>query len=201
MEGENPPIIQVMDETSQKQVMKNKAAIKSVAQTVYFLAKHGLPLRGNKDDSKHLEESMNCGNVQELLEFRCEAVDKYLSAPLESCHRNATCRSKIIQNELVQIISDQILDDIIAKVKNAKFYAVAADEATDRGLQTQLTTTLRYVDEHDDVKEDFIGYTNITGDKTGKNIADVLVGKLEALFLNLSHIRFRHMIEQVRNAS
>ena len=29
MKGENLPIIQVMDETSQKQVMKNKAAIKS----------------------------------------------------------------------------------------------------------------------------------------------------------------------------
>ena len=38
--------------------MKNKAAIKSIAQIVYFLAKEGLPLRGHIDDSKHLEESM-----------------------------------------------------------------------------------------------------------------------------------------------
>ena len=30
MEGENLPIIHVMDETSQKQVVKNKAAIKSI---------------------------------------------------------------------------------------------------------------------------------------------------------------------------
>ena len=52
-----------------------------------------------------------------------------------------------------------------------------------------LSTTLRYVDEHGDVKEDFIGYTNITGDTAGKNIADVLVEKLEALDINLSHIR------------
>ena len=48
---------------------------------------------------------------------------------------------------------------------------------------------LRYVDECDDVKEDFIGYTNITGDTTGENIVDVLVEKLEALDLNLSAIR------------
>ena len=60
--------------------MKNKAAIKSIAQTVYFLAKQGLPLRGHRDDSKHLEESMNCGNFQELLEFRCEAGDRNHSA-------------------------------------------------------------------------------------------------------------------------
>ena len=158
-----------MDETSQKQVMKNKAVITSIAQTVYFLAKQGLPLRGHRDDSNHLKESMNCGNFQELLEFRCEAGDTNHSAHFASCHRNATYRSKIkLKFELIQIISDQIPDGIIAKVKKAKFYAVAADEATDRGLQTQLTTTLRYEDEHGDVKEDFIGYTNITGDITGE---------------------------------
>ena len=131
MEGENLPIIQIMDETSQKQVMRNKAAIKSKAQTVYFLAKQGLPLTGHRGDSKHLEESMNCGNFQELLQFKCEAGEKNLSAHFESCHRSATYRSKIIQNELTQIVSDQILDHIIAKVKKAKFYVVAADEATE----------------------------------------------------------------------
>ena len=51
----------------------------------------------------------------------------------------------------------------LQKVKKATFHAIAADEATDRGLQTQLTTTLRYVDDHGDVKEDFIGCTNVTG--------------------------------------
>ena len=132
---------------------------------------------------------MKCVNFQELFEFRCEAGDKNLSVHFENCHRNALYRCKIIQNELIQIISDQILDGIIAKVKKAKFYVVAAYEATNRGLQTQLTTTLRYVDEHDDVNEDFIGYTNITGDTTGENIADVLIEKLEALDLNLSHNR------------
>ena len=55
-------------------------------------------------------------------------------------------------------------------------------------LQTQLTTTLRYVDEHGDDKEDFIGYTTITWDTTRENITDALVEKLEALDVNLSHI-------------
>ena len=44
-------------------------------------------------------------------------------------------------------MGDQILEGIIAKVQTAKFFAVSADEATDRGLQTQLTMTLCYVDE------------------------------------------------------
>ena len=68
---------------------------------------------------------MNCVNFQELVELRCEPGDKNLSVHFGSCHRNAIHRSKIIQNELIQITSDQILDGIIAKVKKAKFYAVA----------------------------------------------------------------------------
>ena len=62
---------------------------------------------------------------------------------------------------------------------------MAADEAVDKGLQTQLTTILRYVDEQGDVREDFIGFTNNIGDTTGKNIADFLVEKPEVL--DLSH--------------
>ena len=58
-----------------------------------------------------------------------------------------TYDSKTIQNQLIQIMGDQILEGIIAKVQTAKFFAVSADEATDRGLQMQLTMTLRYVDE------------------------------------------------------
>ena len=77
---------------------------------------------------------MNCGNFQELLEFRSEAGDKNLSAHFERCHRNATYRSNIINNELIHIISDQTLDVIIAKVNKANFNVVAADEATHRGL-------------------------------------------------------------------
>ena len=75
------------------------------------------------------------------------------------------------------------------KSKKQSFMLLQQIKATDRGLQTQLTTTLRYVNEQGDVKEDFIGYTSITGDTTGENIADVLVEKIGALDLNLSHIR------------
>ena len=56
-------------------------------------------------------------------------------------------KNKTIQNQLIQIMSNQILEGIITKVKTAKYFAVAADETTDHGNQTQLTMTLRYVDE------------------------------------------------------
>ena len=61
--------------------------------------------------------------------------------------KNATYRSKTIQNQIIEVLGDQLLEGIIANVKAAKYFAVSADEATDRGLQTQLTVTVCYVDE------------------------------------------------------
>ena len=45
-------------------------------------------------------------------------------------------------------MGDQILEGIIANVKMAKYFAVLADEATDRSLWSQLTVTLCYIDKH-----------------------------------------------------
>ena len=53
---------------------------------------------------------------------------------LEEGNKNVTYRNKTIQNQLIQIMSNQILEGIIAKVKTAKYFAVAADEATDHGM-------------------------------------------------------------------
>ena len=50
--------------------------MKSISQTVHFLAKQSLPIQGHCDDSQHLEiKDVNAGNFQELLKFCCEAGD------------------------------------------------------------------------------------------------------------------------------
>ena len=92
-------------------------------------------------------KDVNVGNFQELLKFHCEAGDICLKQHFEDGHKNTTYRSKTIENQIVQILSDQVLEGIIANVNAAKYFPVSADKATDRGLQTQLTVTVHYVDE------------------------------------------------------
>ena len=148
MESDQLPINQVMSTKSQEQIKSNRQVVKSVAQTVHFLAKQNLSLCGHRDDEQYYnKEGVNPGNFQELLKFQCESGDSCLRLHFEEGNKNVTYRSKTIQNQLIQIMGDQILEGIIAKVQTAKFFAVSADEATDRGLQTQLTMTLHYVDE------------------------------------------------------
>ena len=40
-----------------------------------------------------------------------------------------------------------------------------------------------------DVREDFIGFTNIIGDTTGENIADAIINKLESANIDLENMR------------
>ena len=148
MESVQLQIHQVMDTKSQELVNKNRQIIASIARTVHFLAKQNLPLRGLRDDCQYYDcKDINTGNFQELLKFQCESGDTCLKLHCEEGNKNATYQSKTIQNQLIKIISDQILEGIITKVQTAKFFAVSADEATDRGLKTQLTMTVQYVDD------------------------------------------------------
>ena len=40
-----------------------------------------------------------------------------------------------------------------------------------------------------DVREDFRGFTNITGDTIGENIADAIINKLESANIDLANMR------------
>ena len=70
MESDQLPINQVMSTKSQEQIKSNRQVVKSVAQTVHFLAKQNLSLCGHRDDEQYYNrEGVNPGNFQELLKF------------------------------------------------------------------------------------------------------------------------------------
>ena len=64
-----------------------------------------------------------------------------------------------IENELLQIISHQILKDIPDNIRKASFFTLMADECTDSANQEQLVICFQHVDNNYsfDVHEDFIG--------------------------------------------
>ena len=84
VEGETHTINQVLDEKSHMQVLKNRKIVKSIAETVHFLTKQNLPLRGHMDDSQSYDtQNINPGNFQELLKFSAHASDTLLKTHLE----------------------------------------------------------------------------------------------------------------------
>ena len=130
----------------------------------------GLAYRGHCDDqinfsdSEEILYSHNEGNFIELVKFRAE-TDPILFNHLQNTPKNAKYTSKTIQNGLIDVVAEQIHNEILSEIKEAKYYSVIADEVCDVLNKEQFSICLRYV--HDKVvKEaflDFVEVERITG--------------------------------------
>ena len=92
--------------------------------TVEVCARQGIALRGHRDDTKYLDTDSNPGNFQVLLQFRCSSGDTVLTDHLQKGPKNASYRSKMVQNEVIELLGDMIKDSIVADVKKAKFFTI-----------------------------------------------------------------------------
>ena len=85
------------------QIKRNREKLMSVLKTVVLCGKQNISFRGHRDDSKYLsEDSQKCGN------FRIDAGDVVFKRHFERAPRNATYRSKTIQNELIDCVATWI---------------------------------------------------------------------------------------------
>ena len=100
---------------SQKQA--NREYLLKVIQNVKFLARQGLSLRGDGD----IKDS----NFMQLLHLRA-IDDPNISTTLEKKSDKYT--SPQIQNEILKLLSLQILRNISFEVKQAKYYSLMADD-------------------------------------------------------------------------
>ena len=138
----------IIDSELQRVMEANQKVLGSLIKIVLLCGKQGLALRGHHDDKVSWtgddDSHSNEGNFVELVRFRAE-TDPVLAQHLANSPRNARYTSKTIQNELVQVIGECIRNDIIAEVKEAKFFSVIADEVTDRANKEELSLSLCYI--------------------------------------------------------
>ena len=95
-----PSISQQLSDIYRNTVELNRQKLRSIIKTVVLCGKQNIALRGHRDGSSHIDKaSGNSENFQALLNFRVEAGDKVLANHFANGSRNATYRSKTIQNE------------------------------------------------------------------------------------------------------
>ena len=68
-----------------------------------------------------------------------------LAAHLKESTSNPTYFSPDIQNELITLISEEILSSISFEVENASCFAVIADETIHKSIKSQLSIVVRYL--------------------------------------------------------
>ena len=189
---ENPSqsISTILDSELQRVMETNQKVVESLFKIVLLCGRQGLALRGHRDDKISWTEDddthSNEGNFVELVRFRAE-TDAVLAEHLAKSPRNAQYTSKTIQNELVEVIGDSIRNDIIAEVKQAKFYSVIADEVTDTANKEELSLSLRFVFDGR-VKEVFVDFVEVER-ITGQVLAQAILQWLSTHGLSRVDIR------------
>ena len=115
--------------------------MKSIVKSAIFCGQKNISLRGKRDDNP--DNSNLHRNFQALLEFRIDSGDVKLQKHLLNAPRNATYRSKTIQNEIIETVGNYISSKIIAEAKQTRIFFVMADEAADVSNIENLSLALR----------------------------------------------------------
>ncbi|XP_076030426.1 zinc finger MYM-type protein 1-like [Oratosquilla oratoria] len=158
-----------------KAVEENRQYLKHLTNAVLYLCKQELPLRGHDEGSDSLMEEITVNYCSALLKSTaCLLLDSTKEGTKQFSGVLST-----IQNDLIQAIGNVISDEIRSEVDKAPFMSVQADETTDCAMHAQLSIIIRYVYE-DKICERFLGFYEISDDKSATRLADVIATALNS---------------------
>lgn len=159
------------------QQQQARSHLLKIVSSLQFLARQGTAIRGHENSE---------GNFRQLLRLRSEDVEG-----LESwIERRSNFLSPQIQNEILQILSLNIVPEIASAVRNLPTlqYSIIMDGTQDVAGVEQESICIRYVD-HDLIPhEEFVGLYEVSS-TTGENLARVAVDVLQRMNLPLSGLR------------
>ena len=154
--------IQEMTNESLKAKMKeNRQCLIKVIETLQFLGRQGLALRGDQNDEN--------SNFMQLLKLRSKDFAQ-LKQWLEKKKEKYT--SHDIQNEILILMANEILRNLADEIRDT-FFATMCDEYTDISNKEQLTLCLRWIDELLDVHEDFLGFYEVKDIKSNTIVSAI----------------------------
>ena len=137
-------------------VKTSKLKLMSILKAIVFCGKQVISLRGHCEHGGG--PNTNIGNFRALLEFRIDAGDSVLADHFKTVAQNAQYTSPQIQNDLISCTGERIRNQLLAEVRNAKFFSVSADEAADSSNKEQLPLVLRFVDATNSIREELVDF-------------------------------------------
>jgi Domain of unknown function (DUF4371) len=140
----NVNVAQQMERQLADEKASARRALHAVAETLLTLAHTGCAIRGHEDDE---------GNLMAWLQLRAGDLPDLK----QLMQRRMAFLSHDIQNELLQLMSNNVLRQILGRVQNSPYFGVIVDETTDISTQEQVSMCLRYLVDDVTPTETFIG--------------------------------------------
>ena len=133
-----------------------RSVLKRVVSVIRFIAERGLAFRGYNE----LVGSPRNGNFLGILELIAQ-YDNFLAQHIETQANRGKGHinylSSTIMEELISVMGEQVLREIISRVKKSKYYSISLDSTPDAAHIDQLTLILRYM-EKDGPVERFVTF-------------------------------------------
>lgn len=158
--------LRLATEQHNARVKKNRDVLKRLVDIVVYLGAQEQAFRGHTEG----EGSDNRGNYIELVNL-LRKYDERLAHHLETCTVFSGMSSHI-QNDLIEAVASVVLNEIKSEIKDASFVAILLDETTDVSNFAQLSTVWRYVTKEGEVEERFVGFSDVSADRTATALAE-----------------------------
>ena len=127
---------------------QNRHVLSIIVDTIKLYGMHSLPLRGHREDNTG-EPLTNQGVFKAILDHTAKC-DPIIREHLEQGKRNQQYPSKTIQSQIISITADCLRQEILAPLKQVKYFSVMADRHAN---QEVLSLSLRFVDVTDTDKK------------------------------------------------
>lgn len=161
---------------------------------INFLAKHNLAFRGHRESfssSEGLDLKNNSGNFMDIFKLIAK-YDVTLSEHLRRINDKEIrdhYLSPEIQNELITLMSEEVIGVITKQIKSSKYYAFMLDCTKDAGRVEQMTVIFRFCNcETGLIEEHFVGFLDVN-ETNAANLTNVFLQKLKDLNLDISLCR------------
>ena len=164
----------------EKEKEENRKIVEVIFDVIHHLAMLSVAFRAHDEKA----EAINQGNFLEEVKFLAKYYPP-LQSWLNKHPGTVSWLGHHVQNEMIEIISEHVLETIKSEVKDSKFFAVECDEVTSH-KHSYMSVVLRYVF-NDVIYERLVGMKHVTSLK-GKDLSDILVKELSRMQIPLIDI-------------
>ncbi len=156
----------------------NRQCLLKILSNLQFLARQGLPLRGDGSDADSNFTQLLVLRGQDdprIAEWMAKKTNKYVS------HN--------VQNELMKVMALAVLRKIAASIQQSEFFSIMCDECTDLSNNEQLVICIRWVSSDQlEPHEDILGLYKVD-DICTNTIVHVIKDTLVRLNLSMTKCR------------
>ena len=166
------------------QLERNRTYVAAIVDIIQFIALNQLPFRGS-DDALDARGEVGSGIFLALMDYTLKK-DKDLARIFSTIPANATYTSHHIQNEIIEIMSTIITEEIVKDIGEA-WYTLKVDGTKDPTGCENISIVLRYVDTSNTVRERLVSMAT-TKQCDAKSLTQLVLAQLRDIGLNTAKV-------------